>query len=247
MAMKISQNNLDDNTMEVQTGPKLRNIHDEAEVPEEKPEGADVRLRIGVIVIAALILFVGIKGSITKSRLESDYEAAQRLYTETEAEALLYGITQDDDGDLVVPDTEPISVDISELEWTDIDTRNDALLQEFASLLLNWEGTTQYEKVRQTLITDWGFNEKNSRLLTSFMPALDEDLDASIALQGKPTIYPLEETSKSRSYFMICTVRTTTNVSKPTYESKPAGLVGIQITIANEDAKVSNVAAQTLQ
>ena len=60
--MKVSQNNLDnDNKMELQSGPKLRNVYDEAEVPEEKPEGADFRLKLGAAAILALILIVGIK------------------------------------------------------------------------------------------------------------------------------------------------------------------------------------------
>lgn len=235
--MKISQSN--DDIMEVQTGPKLRNIHDEAEVPEEKPEGADIRLRIAVAAIAALTLFIGIKGFITKSRLVDQLEEQKSLYTQAHAEALLYGIVEDEDGDLIIPDISTGSVNASDLDWDSLDVRNETLLNEFAGLLLNWGGTSEYNKVRQTLIDEWGFKE-NSKLLSSFMPELDEELTANISLQGKPTIYLLDTNGKDMSYFLICTVRNTIN------SRSAVGLVGIQITI-NEDGTISNTMAQTLE
>ena len=239
--MKLSQQTSDDNNTEnVQAGPKFRNINDEKdEVIEEKPEGADVRLKIAVGVIAAFILIIGIKGSITKSNLSSELEAQQKLLTEAKAEALLYGITEDEDGDLVVPETNTGATDVSELDWDSIEQRNNELLNSFTKLLLTWKGQTGYNNVRQKLINEWEFTE-DSRLLTTFMPELseDDDVDANITLSGYEP-FVLDNDGKNMSYFLICTVRNTIDGTSTT------GTVGIRITI-NEDGTISNVTAQTL-
>lgn len=237
--MKVSDHKLNEtNTENMQAGPKLRNIHEEKDIPEEIPEGADMRLKLCVVAIAVFILIVGIKGAITKSSLSAQLEEQNKLLTAAQAEALLYGITEDEDGDLVLPITDTdISVDVSELDWDSVEQRNTELLSSFTSLLLNWEGQNGYENVRQKLINDWEFTE-DSKLLSSFMPPMDEELNANMSLSGYST-FVLSNDGKNMSYFLICTVRNTINRTSAT------GTVGIRITI-NEDGTVSNVTAQTL-
>lgn len=234
--MKISQNKLDEENT-IQSGPKLRNIHEEKEVLEEKPAGADIRLKLLVAGIAVFILIVGIKGSITKSSLTSELSEQQTLLKEAQAEALLYGITEDEDGDLVIPETNTSTVNVSELDWDSIEQRNTELLSSFTSLLLNWKGQSGYNKVREKLINNWNFTEE-SRLLTTFMPEMEEELDANMSLSGYTT-FVLTNDGKNMSYFLICTVRNTINGISAT------GTVGVTITI-NEDGTISNVMAQTL-
>lgn len=241
--MKVSQQNLDNN-MDIQTGPKLRNIHDDdgKEIIEEKPEGADVRLKIAVVIMGILIAFIGIKGFITKSSLMSQVEDQQKLLTAAEAEALMYGITEDEDGDLVIPEVEE-PVNVSEMDWSSkwdsITARNQDILDSFASLLLNWDGRNEYEKNRQTLINDWEFKETD-RLLSSFMPEMAEDMDAHMTLpKGGVKSFLLENDGKNMTYFLLCTVRNTINGTSANAE------IGIRITI-NEDGTVSNVLAQTI-
>ena len=166
--MKVSDHKLNEtNTENMQAGPKLRNIHEEKDIPEEIPEGADMRLKLCVAAIAVFILIVGIKGAITKSSLSAQLEEQNKLLTAAQAEALLYGITEDEDGDLVLPITDTdTSVDVSELDWDSVEQRNTELLSSFTSLLLNWEGQDGYENVRQKLINDWEFTE-DSKLLSS--------------------------------------------------------------------------------
>lgn len=238
--MKVSQHNID-NT-DIQTGPKLRNIHDEKEIIEEKPEGADVRLKIAVIVLGILIAFIGIKGFITKSSLMSQVEEQQKLLTAAEAEALMYGITEDEDGDLVIPEVEE-PVNVSDMDWSSkwdsISARNMDLLDSFAHLLLDWDGNNEYEKNRQTLINDWGFTE-NNKLLSSFMPKMDDDMDAHMTLpKGSVKSFLLENDGKNMTYFLLCDVRNTVNGISAN------GKIGIHITI-NENGTVSNVFAQTI-
>lgn len=234
--MKVSGKNVD-KSMEGKTGPRLRNINEEKETETtEKPTGADVRLKIAFAAIAVLTAVVWIKGQATKSSLTAELEKQQGLLASAQAEALMYGITEDDDGDLVIPVTDK-PVDVSELDWDSTEQRNDELLSSFANLLLNWEGKRGYDKVRQTLMDDWKFTE-DSRLLTSFMPAMDEDMNANISLSGYST-FILSNDGKNMSYFLLCTVRNTINGKSAT------GTVGIRISI-NEDGTISNVTAQTL-
>lgn len=232
--MKLSQNETD-----IQTGPKLRNINEELEEPKEIPVGADPRLKLLVVVIVVLIAIIGIRGHFTKSSLMSQLEEQQKQLDIVRAEALAYGITEDEDGDLTLPvtDSNKSSVDISDLEWNSIDERNTQLLSSFTKVLLNWKGQSGYQKVRQTLIDDWKFTE-NSKLLTSFMPEMDDDIDANMSLSNYST-FVLTNDGKNMSYFLICTVRNTINGTSAT------GTVGINITI-NEDGSISNVTAQTL-
>lgn len=237
--MKISEHKADGGTAEnVRNTPKFRNIHEEKEIiPDEVQEGADKRLILAAAIIGIFILIIGIKGSIAKSSLSSQLEDQNRLLAEAQAEALLYGITQDEDGDLVIPVDENKPVDVAELDWDSIEQRNNELLSAFTKLLLNWEGRTGYNNVRQKLIADWKFTE-DSRLLSAFMPEMDEETDANMSLSGYST-FVLENDGKNMSYFLICTVRNTINSTSAT------GTVGIRITI-NEDGTVSNVTAQTL-
>ncbi len=237
--MKISQQNLDNDMQNIQAAPKFKNIHDNKDIiPDEKPAGADIRLKIGVIGIAALIIIIGIKGAATKSSLTSQLEEQKKLLDTAQAQALIYGITEDDEGELIIPVTETdASVDISELDWGSIEQRNNTLLSSFTSLLLNWEGQKGYEKVRQKLMADWEFTE-DSNLLTYFMPQIDKELDANMSLSGYTT-FVLDNDGKNMSYFLICTVRNTID------STSASGTVGIRITI-NEDGTISNVMAQTL-
>lgn len=234
--MKLSDTNIEQKNKEVETGPKLRNIHDVAEVPEEKPEGADKRLIIAACVILFFTVLVGIRGSLANKSLSTKLEAQNKLLTDAKAEALLYGITTDSDGDLVVPEVNTDSTDVSELDWDSIEQRNKQLLDAFTSTLLNWTGKTGYDNVRQKLINDWKFTE-DSKLLTAFMPPVDE-LDANISLSSYKT-FVLSDDGKNLSYFLICTVRSTVGGGSAN------GTVGIRITI-NEDGTISDVTAQTL-
>lgn len=233
--MKMLQNDQNQED-QVQAGPKLRNIHDEAEVSIEKADGPDKRLVFGAAVILLFTLFVGIRGSISCKSLSSQIEAQNKLLTDAKAEALLYGITTDSDGDLVVPEVNTDSTDVSELDWDSIEQRNKQLLDAFTSTLLNWTGKTGYDNVRQKLINDWKFTE-DSKLLTAFMPPVDE-LDANISLSSYKT-FVLSDDGKNLSYFLICTVRSTVDGGSAN------GTVGIRITI-NEDGTISDVTAQTL-
>lgn len=233
--MKMLQNDQNQED-QVQAGPKLRNIHDEAEVSIEKADGPDKRLVFGAAVILLFTLFVGIRGSISCKSLSSQIEAQNKLLTDAKAEALLYGITTDSDGDLVVPEVNMDSTDVSELDWDSIEQRNKQLLDAFTSTLLNWTGETGYDNVRQKLINDWKFTE-DSELLTAFMPPVDE-LDANISLSSYKT-FVLSDDGKNLSYFLICTVRSTVDGGSAN------GTVGIRITI-NEDGTISDVTAQTL-
>lgn len=230
--------NKQDNDMEIQAGPKLRNIHEEKEAPREKPKGADKRLKICAVVILALILFVGIKGSITKTSLTSKVSKQQKLLTEAQDKAHEYGIAKDDNGELVLPDTAIGDADASSLEPGSAEERNMETITSFTKLLLNWKGQSGYNEARQTLIDEWGFNEKG-RLLTSFMPELKEDINANMSMSGNPTVFVLSNEDGNIAYFLICTVRNTID------GTSASGTVGIHLTI-NEDGTLSNVTAQTL-
>lgn len=245
--MKISPQVSDNNEIEeIQSGPKFRNIHDDSgkDIIEEKPEGADSRLKISALIILILVIIMGVKGSISNSSLASQLEEQNIKLTEAKAEALLYGITEDEDGDLVLPESqEPVNV--AELDWDSVEQRNTELLNSFTKVLLNWEGKSGYEQARHTLMSDWEFAE-DSRLLTNFMRELTEkDLDengnfnASMSIYGTPETYPLSNDGKNMSYFLICEVMNTVG------DNSAIGTVGIRITI-NEDGTISNVTAQTL-
>lgn len=231
------------NADQMQSGPKLRNINDRGEdiIPDEKPEGADKRLKIAAIVLFAFILIIGIRGNIQKSSLTKQLEEQTALLTEIKSEALLLGITEDDDGDIVVPEVEEPQ-NVQELSWDSIEERNNTLIKSFASCLLNWNGNNEYMEKRQQLIDYWKFTE-DSRLLSNFMPALEdgEVLDGKMSCPVDPTIFILENNGKDKpmSYFVICTVR------KQIGSTKADGTVGIRLTV-NADGTISNVTAQTL-
>lgn len=231
--MKASETNNTENKQ-----PKLRNIHDKVDEPvEETPESADIRLKLAAGAILALILFVGIKGTITKASLTSQFNDQEKLLTEARAEALLYGITEDEDGDLIMPVNEKETpTDVSSLEWESVAQRNKSLLDSFVEILLHWEGNKGYDKARQTLMDEWGFAE-NSQLLSVFMP--EDDGDKNMKPEEKYSMYELSNDGKNVSYFLICTVHSTIN------KHSADGTVGIRLTI-NEDGTMSNVTAQTL-
>lgn len=235
--MKISQDRLNHPDMKVSGEPKFRNIYEEKEVfSDESTPGVDFRIKLVIGFLGILILVSVIRGSITESSLTSRLEEQQKLLDSTKAEALVYGITEDEDGELVYPEPkEP--TDISDMKWDSVEERNRELLASFTDVLLHWEGASGYTKARQSLIDDWEFKE-DSRLLTSFMPVLDDELNASMTCSGY-TPFVLENDGKNISYFLICKVRNTIDGTAAT------GTVGIRITI-NEDGTISNVTAQTL-
>lgn len=247
--MKILQSTSDNNMNDEQEMPKFRNIHDEKDIIEEKPEGVDKRIKISIVAIIIFTIIVGIKGSITKSSLTSQLEEQTKLLDMAQAEALVYGITEDEDGDLVIPVTEE-PVNVSDLDWDSIEQRNIELLvgsdkhdskRSFTELLLNWEGQTGYEKARQELIDYWGFTE-DSALLSSFMTS-DGKLNGSMKLPGRPKVYVLSNDGKNMSYFLICEVRYYSNDSED--KTSVDSTIGIHITV-NEDGTISDVIAQTL-
>ena len=150
--MKVSRPTPGNNNTDTQqSGPKLRNINDESDVTVEKPEGADIKLKIGAVVLLVLVVIMNIRGAMTKSSLKSQLAEAEQHLTEVKSEALLLGITEDEDGDLVIPEVEE-PVDVADLDWDSIEARNDELLSSFTKELLNWEGSAGYTTTRNTLI-----------------------------------------------------------------------------------------------
>lgn len=240
--MKVQFDKQDrDTTDPISTRPRIGNLNGPAEKPlAKKPSSADIRLRIGAAAIAILILFTGIHGSIVKSSLSGQLAEQQRILADVQAQALRLGITQDEDGEPDLPAIMPgTSVDITDIDWDSLEQRNSELLDSFTSLLLNWEGEQEYERVRQKLTDDWKFTE-DSRLLSVFMPpAGDNNLDNGIKLSGYTT-FVLSNNGKDMSYFLICTVYSSSSLKK-----SAIGTVGIGITI-NSDGTISNVTAQTL-
>ena len=115
--MKVSRPTPGNNNTDTQqSGPKLRNINDESDVTVEKPEGADIKLKIGAVVLLVLVVIMNIRGAMTKSSLKSQLAEAEQHLTEVKSEALLLGITEDEDGDLVIPEVEE-PVDVADLDW----------------------------------------------------------------------------------------------------------------------------------
>lgn len=229
--MKVT-NNLDEN-MEMETGPKLRNINEEKPVEEEKPKGADVRLKVAAIVILGFIVFLGVKGTLTKTSLTSQINKQQKELKTVQKEAKEYGIEEDEDGNLILPDAEINTV----TGTSNIEENDAATLDSFAKLLLTWKGQSEYNKVRETLINEWGFAD-GCKLLTNFMPVTEEELDANMSLSEYST-YVLSEDEDGTSYFLVCTVRNTIDGTSAT------GTVGLQIKL-NKEHKITNITAQTL-
>lgn len=239
--MKISQNKINDKDTQtpLQTGPKLRNIHDEKEVPEEKPAGADSRLKLAAAAVMATILFVGIKGSISNSALASDLEEQNKLLTAAQAAASEYGITEDENGELVLPviDTN-IYIDEPDTDMELIEQRNTARIAAFVKKLFGWEGQSGYNSVRQALMTEYSFSE-DSPLLSEFMPETSELPVGKMSLVNH-TPFALSDDGANISYFVICTV-------SETIDNTPANAtVGVWLTI-NEDNSISDVVVQILQ
>lgn len=230
--MKVSRPTPGNNNTDTQqSGPKLRNINDESDVTVEKPEGADIKLKIGAVVLLVLVVIMNIRGAMTKSSLKSQLAEAEQHLTEVKSEALLLGITEDEDGDLVIPEVEE-PVDVADL---------------FTKELLNWEGSAGYTQTRNTLIETWEFKE-DSRLLSSFMPDIENDEDkkksidtSTMSFNPKTNMqkFVLSNDGKNMSYFLICDVYNTIDGNTAT------GTVGIRMTI-NADGTISNVTAQTI-
>lgn len=233
--MKLSANNTDE-MMDAQEGPKLRNIHEEAEAPAKKPAGADKRLKICAAIVLVLVLFVGVRGFTAQSSLSSQVSKNQKTLDKLQAKADEYGITKDENGELTIPD---VSLEgASEFEPGSVGERNIGLINDFTKLLLNWKGQSGYNDVRQKLMDEWSIKQK-SKLLTSFMPELDTEINANMSMSGGPTVFLLSEDEKGTTYFLICTVRNT--IDKTTAQ----GMVGIRLTI-KKDGKLSNILAQTI-
>lgn len=245
--MKVSRPTPGNNNTDTQqSGPKLRNINDESDVAVEKPEGADIKLKIGAAVLLVLVVIMNIRGAMTKSSLKSQLAEAEQHLTEVKSEALLLGITEDEDGDLVIPEVEE-PVDVADLDWDSIEARNDELLSSFTKELLNWEGSAGYTTTRNTLIETWEFKE-DSRLLSSFMPDIENDEDkkksidtSTMSFNPKTNMqkFVLSNDGKNMSYFLICDVYNTIDGNTAT------GTVGIRMTI-NADGTISNVTVQTI-
>lgn len=229
--MKMPNNSDENESMENQTEPKLRNINEEKETPKEKPKGADIRLKVLAAAILLLFLFVAVKSSFTKASLMSQMNDKQKILKETEEIASKYGIKKDKDGNIIVPDVETTTASGSAVEAGDAST-----LDSFVKLLLNWNGQSGYEKVRQTLINEWSFS-KDCKLLTSFMPEITDESDVSMVLSEYDT-FVVSETDEGNAYFLVCTVKSNIN-------SSPFANIGLQIKI-NKEGTITNVTAQTL-
>jgi hypothetical protein len=96
-------------------------------------------LIIASVEIIAFTLFIALKGNITNSSLSEELAEQNELLADAQEEALTYGITVDDDSDLVMPVSEE-SQSEAEFDWDYINTRNEALLQSFAECILTFNG-----------------------------------------------------------------------------------------------------------
>ena len=249
--MKIAPRTPGNNTGETSGRPKLRNInHAECEVIEETPAGVDWKFKAAAVVLFLLIIGVYVKGTVKINSLTKELDGLNKQLTEIQAEALLLGITEDEDGDVIIPEvTGP--VDVAELDWDSIETRNNDLLKSFVKTIFNWDGVTGYNKTRSELMDTWGFTA-DSRLLSSYMPDISEDTSKQDAIEGtkiscKPDQnvqqFVLSNDGKNMSYFLICEVYNTLETDNGT--STAIGTNSVRITI-NEDGTISNVSVQQL-
>ena len=115
--MKIAPRTPGNNTGETSGRPKLRNINNvESEVIEETPAGVDWKFKAAAVVLFLLIIGVYVKGTVKINSLTKELDGLNKQLTEIQAEALLLGITEDEDGDVIIPEvTGP--VDVSERVW----------------------------------------------------------------------------------------------------------------------------------
>lgn len=235
--MKITNNGQKEQEIQ-ETGPKLRNINEEKEAPPEKPEGADRRLKFGVAAIAVLAVITIIRGAAGNSGLEAKLEEQRAALDLVKAEALVYGITEDEDGDLVLPYIDMSGPkNPSDMSKSSMEERNEERLAEFVKTLLSWKGKSQYDAVRQKLITDFGVPEDGT-LLTLFMPPVDEGLDTNMKYD-RHTTFMLSNDGKNMSYFILCEVKSVNG------SNRADGIVGVRATV-NEDGTLADVTAQTL-
>lgn len=249
--MKVTPNTPGNNSGKTSDGPKLRNInHVENEVIEETPSGIDWKFKAAVIVLALLTIGTYVKGNIKVGNLTNELEGLNKQLTEIQAEALLLGITEDEDGDIVMPDTET-PVDVAELDWDSIETRNNDLLKSFVKTIFNWSGVTGYDKARSELMDVWGFTA-DSDLLSRYMPDISDDKSAQEGIDGtkiscKPDQnvqqFVLSNDGKNMTYFLICEVYNTLTTDNGT--SSVIGTNSVRISI-NEDGTISNVSVQQL-
>lgn len=241
--MKVTQQVPENNNAE---GPhvrlKTRKVDEEREIIEERPDGPDKRLVIGAAALFLIILFVGIKGAITNASLTSKLNEAQTAYDKARTDALALGIVEDDDGDLIVPEVKD-PVNVSDLTWDSVESRNDELLKSFTKEMLNYEDVEEYEQTRTVLRDTWGFKD-NGPLLSSYMPPADGDVGAiSFNPDTGMEKFVLSNDGKTFSYFLICDVYNTLKTENG--KSTAVGEVGIRITI-NEDGTMSDIKVQTL-
>lgn len=238
--MRISQDEKQEIPLDTESKPRFRNVNagGEASVPEEPSDGPDKRLVAAAAILLVLILFVGLRGSFANKSLSAKVKGQEEAFNKAQAEALLYGITIDEDDEVVLPETEP--TDVTELDWDSVEARNKEILDSFTKVLLNWQGQKGYNEVRQTLMDDWSF-AKDSDLLRRFMPESDK-IDTNISLSGY-TPFVLSDDAEGMSYFLICSVRTTIDTGKD--DKSETGSIGVQITI-NKEGTISNVSAQPL-
>lgn len=237
--MKISQNENQEMPLEAESKPRFRNVNETAEASalDETIEGPDKRLVAAALVLFVLILFVWLRGTMTNNSLSAKVKGQEEAFSKAQAEALLYGITIDEDNEVVLPESDPKPAAISE---SDVEARNTEILDSFTKVLLNWQGQEGYNKVRQTLIDDWNFTT-DSDLLRRFMPESDK-IDTNISLSGY-TPFILSDNADGMSYFLICSVRTTIETGDG--NSSETGSIGVEITI-NKDGTISKVSAQPL-
>lgn len=250
--MKVTHNATENNAAGAPSGPKFRNInHLESEVIEEPVTyGVDWKFKAAAILLLLLTIGVYVKGTVKINSLSAELDTASKKLTEVQSEALLLGITEDEEGDIIIPDTET-PVDVADLDWDSIETRNNDLLKSFVKTVFNWGGTSGYEKVRSELMDTWGFTA-NSWLLTEYMPDISEDKQAQEGIEDtriscKPDQnvqqFVLSNDGKNMSYFLICEVYNTLKTGNGT--STVIGTNSVRITI-NEDGTISNVSVQQL-
>lgn len=246
--MKVTPGN---NTENTSSGPKFRNInHVESEVIEETVSGVNWKFKAAAILLLLLTIGVYVKGTIKINGLTNELNELDDQLTKIKSEALLLGITEDEDGDVIIPDTET-PVDVAELDWDSIETRNNDLLKSFVKTIFNWNGINGYDKARSELMDVWGFTA-DSNLLSNYMPDISDDKAEQESIEGtkiscKPDQnvqqFVLSNDGKNMTYFLICEVYNTLTTSNG--QSTVIGTNSVRITI-NEDGTISDVRVQQL-
>ena len=117
--------------------------------------------------------------------------------------------------------------------------RDDKLAWTMLDTLLTWDSLDSYNAVRSSMMEDYSAAEGSS-LLTSFMPATDEDTLGNLNMRFEDAVtYQINTSGQKISYFALC------EVSNQVNENTGYGSVGVLYTI-DGDGNVSDISAYTL-